>query len=168
MSAKFSRMATALSLSPENKSSYILSYDDEMSSDNSGRLLTPMPRVPIRDVLLRRMREAGGINVPELARRAAARRRPISETAIKSILQGKTGDPQVSTLEAVAVGLDLSPLRFIAEVLGINPDDPALKAEDFRLAHELYKDLTPTQQQKASHHIAGLLVNLKYIKNLPK
>lgn len=167
MSAKFSRMATALSLNTENKSSYILSQADEIQPSISDRLFPPMKKVPIKEVLLRRMDEAG-VNTPGLAARSKAKRVPVSETAIKSIRQGHTRDPQLSTVEGITAGLEISTLRFIAEVLGIDPDDPVLKGEDFRLAWEVYKDMSPSQQQQAKPFVSGLVVQLKHIKNQPK
>lgn len=127
-----------------------------------------MRRMAIKEVLARRMREAGVPSAPELSRRAKAKGKNISDTAIKTILQGGTTDPQLSTLEAISAGLEVSPLRFMADVLGIDADDPALKSDEFRLAWEIYKDLTPSQQPKAAPHVQGLIIQLKYIKNQPK
>lgn len=165
---KFRLMATELNtrtVSCQHKTSSVL---DNISSDNSDRLIPPVRRTSIKEVLTRRMREAGVAGAAEIARRAKAKGRLISETAIKSVLQGATKDPQLSTLDAIAAGLDVSPLRFVADILGIDPDDPALKSDEFRLAWELYTDLAPYQKPKAAPHIAGLLVQLRHIKNLPK
>lgn len=124
-----------------------------------------MRRVPVKDVVARRMKDAGVPSAAELARRAAAKNRQISETAIKAILrQGGTEDPQVSTVDAIAAGLDMSPVRLFAEILGINPDDPALKADDFRVLWETFRDLSPAQQQRAIPHVTGLLVVFRHIK----
>lgn len=165
MSAKFSRMATALSPNTENKSSYILSHNDEIVSANSDKLRPPMRKPPIKEILNRRMKEAGVPSAAELSRRAKAKNRPISETGVKAILQGGTKDPQVFTVDAVAAGLDISPLRLFAEILGIDPDDPSLKADDWRVLWETYRDLTPSQQQKANPHVGGLLTIMRNIRN---
>jgi hypothetical protein len=114
------------------------------------------------------MKEAGIPSAAELARRATARNRPISETGIKSILQGNTTDPQVSTVAAICAALDISPLRFVAEIWGIDPDDPGLKADDFRVLWEAYKDLPPAQQPKALSRVADLLLIMKSLKTQPR
>lgn len=165
---KFRLMATENNPANRNCQQQILSHDDNLTSDNSDRLDLPVRRTTIKEVLARRMREAGVSGAADLARRAKAKGRPISETAIKAVLQGATKDPQLSTLDALAAGMDASLLRFVAEIVGIDPDDPALKADEFRLAWELYKDLTPSQQPRAAPHIQGLLVQLRHIKNQPK
>ena len=139
-----------------------------MLSDDSGRLSEPMRKVPINEILSRRMKEAGVPTAAELSRRTAAKRKPLSETAIKAILKrdGGTKDPGIFTVDSLAEGLEISTLRLSAEILAIDPDDPALRNEDLRMVGEIIKDLTPAQLAAAKPHIAGLLVLLKNIKNL--
>ncbi len=156
----------------ENKSSRdfcqqeILSNVGDIQSRERGSLDQPMRRkLPVKDVLARKMREAGGITPPELSRRAAEKGYQVSPTAIKEILRGATQNPGYLTLEAIALGLNLSPVHFIADMLGSGTDDPNFKAGKLAVAHELYKGMTNGQRVKAEPLMDGLIWQLQHIKN---
>lgn len=166
MASKFRLMETENNCRTESCQEQNLSNEGQIQSRDSARLPPPMPRrLTAKDVLARKMREAGGITPPEISRRAAAKGYSVSPTAIKEILKGNTTNPGLVTLEAVAAGMDLSPIEFIAEMLGDRTEDVNFKASRFAVAAELFKLLTPTQQLKADPHIEGLLFQLQRIRS---
>lgn len=118
----------------------------------------------VKEVLTRKMREVQGLNAPELSRRSQGKH-PVSPTAIKEILRGNTKNPGLWTVVDLATALNLSPLQFIAEVIGDKSDDPNLKAGQFASLADLYKGMTSAQRQKADVFIGGLLLQLRHIKN---
>ncbi|MEK6280278.1 MAG: hypothetical protein AABN95_07960 [Acidobacteriota bacterium] len=121
----------------------------------------------MKDVLNRRMKQTGR-NPPAIERRAAEKGARVTESAIKQVLTGNTVAPSVFTCEAMALGMDIPPLEFIAEILGIRSDDSTLAASKFANPVEIYKELTPSQKQKADVFIDGLVLQLQHIKNQPK
>lgn len=166
MASKFRLMETENNGKAESCQEQNLSNEGQIPSQDSARLSPSMPRrLTVKDVLARKMREAGGITPPEISRRATAKGYSVSATAIKTILQGSTSNPGLITLEAIAAGLDLSPTEFIAEMLGDRTEEANFKASRFAVAAELFKLLTPTQQQKADPHIEGLLFQLQRIRS---
>lgn len=145
-------------------STKILLYNDNTLSPCSDNLPHAMRRRPhVKEVLVRKIKESG-ILVPDICRRAEAKGYSVSVSAIKFILNGSTKNPQIYTLEAIAVGLDVSPLSFIAEVLGIRADDPNLLAGQFAVLQDVYKEIPLSQRPKADAFIDGLMLQLKHIK----
>lgn len=116
----------------------------------------------ISDVLARKMREAGGITPPELSRQS---KNEVSPTAIKEILRGNTQNPGIFTLVEIAKALHISPLQFLAEIVGDRTDDPKYKAGQFPALDDIYRGMTPAQRQKADVHLDGLLLQFRHIKN---
>lgn len=125
-------------------------------------------RPPVKEVISRRMKQIGRDSPVAVARRAAERGAHLHQSTLKQILGGSTKSPTLSTCEAIALGLDLPPLQFIAELLGDRTDDPAVKASKFTNIADIYRDLTPSQKLKADAFIDGLLVQLHHIRNLSK
>lgn len=166
MVTKFRLMATEINSATPLCQHQTLSNDDNFQSQGSAKL-APMVRrkVSVRDILARKMREAGGITPPEISRRAAEKGYVVSPTAIKEMLrEGGTENPGLFTLEAIAVGLNLSPVQFVAELLGDRTEDSNFKAGKFAVNADLYKGMTPTQKQKADPLIDGLTWQLQHIK----
>src|SRR5678815_5451319 len=95
MATGFRLMATENNRKHAAVSTQILSNDDNFQSQDSGRLGRMVRRkVSVRDVLARKMREAGGITPPEISRRAAEKGYLVSPTAIKEMLrEGGTENP---------------------------------------------------------------------------
>ncbi len=121
-------------------------------------------RQPVKEILNQRMKQVGR-NTPAVARRAAEKGFKLSESSLKMMLTGATQNPGLFTVESVAQGMDLSTLQFVAELLGVRSDDPALQAGRFGTVAELYKELTPSQRQKADPFVDGLQLQLQHIKN---
>lgn len=145
-------------------STKILLYDDNTLSPPSDTLLRAMRRRPhVKEVLAKRIKESG-LSVPDICRRAETKGYPVSVSAIKFILNGATKNPSIFTLEAIAIGMDIPPLSFIAEVLGIRGDDPNLLAGKFAVLLDVYKEIPASQRSKADAFIDGLMLQLKHIK----
>lgn len=163
MVAKFRLMAaennsTTPSCQQQNQpiKGQIQPHDSDMLSETMRR------NDSVKEVLARKMREAGEITPPEVSRQSKAK---VSPTAIKEILRGRTKNPGLYTLVDIGEALNLSPLQFIAEILGDRTDDPNFKAGQFSALADLYKGMTPAQRQKADVFIGGLLLQLRHIKN---
>lgn len=166
MVTKFRLMATEISAETPPCQQQKLSTVDKMQSPSSDKI-PPMVRrkVSVKDILARKMRAAGGITPPGISRRAAEKGYAVSPTAIKEMLrEGGTENPGLFTLEAIAVGLNLSPVQFVAEMLGDRTEDSNFKAGKFAVNADLYKGMTPTQQQRADPLIDGLTWQLQHIK----
>lgn len=104
------------------------------------------------------------MSVPEICRRAEAKGYSISVTGVKFILSGTTKNPQIFTLEAIAIGMDIPPVAFIAEILGDRSEDPGFKGSQFGLLFEVFKEIPQSQRYKADPHVDGLLLQLRHIK----
>jgi len=167
MATGFRLMATENSRSNRICQQKTLSDGDNFQSQDSVRLGRMVRRkVSVRDVLARKMREAGGITPPEISRRAAEKGYLVSPTAIKEMLrEGGTENPGLFTLEAVALGLNVSPMQLAAELLGDRTDDPNFKSGKFAVAAEMFKGMTAAQKQRAEPLIDGLTWQLQHIKN---
>ena len=133
---------------------------------NDSDMLPPAMRrrQPVKDILNQRMKQSGR-NTPAVARRATEKGAKLSESTLKMILNGNTTNPGVFTLSAIAQGMDIPSLHFIAEVLGESLDDPALRSGRLAPAVELYKEMTPSQRQRAEHLLDTLVREFQYIKN---
>ena len=152
----------------ENLSTQILFNDDRILSDYSATLYGAMRRrASAKEVIVKRIKESG-LKVPEICRRAKARNHPISVTAVKWILNGSTKNPGVYTIEAIAIGLDITPLVLMAEILGDRSEDPNLRVGNFAVLVDIYKELTGSQKTKADAFVDGLLLQLKHIKSQTK
>lgn len=121
-------------------------------------------RQPLRDILNRKMKEAG-VSPPDIVRLAQEKGLTIGKTTINDVLTGTSQNPGIYTVEALAVGMNLSPEQFTAEILGGRTDDPNFKGSQFAMLNEIYKSMTPSQRQKADAHIEGILFQLQRIKN---
>jgi hypothetical protein len=153
------------SIEQSKNASTILNKIGNLSHGEFDRVSTPMNRRPLpKDVLTRNLKEAGGISVPELVRRAAAKGQSIAINTINAIINGATTDPRLFTIEAIAAGLDKAPEQLAAEFLGIRAEDSNFKGSQFAILHDIYKGLTPEQKRKAEIHIEGLLTNLQHVK----
>lgn len=162
--AKFRRMETENSSEHNPVSTQISSIKGQIQPNDSDMLSALMRRADaLREVLTRKLKEAGGITPAELSRQTKG---DVSPTAIKEILRGNTKNPGMFTVVDIAEkGLGLSALAFIAEVLGDKTDDPNFKAGQFATLAELYKGMTSAQRQKADVFIGGLLLQFRHIKN---
>jgi transcriptional regulator with XRE-family HTH domain len=111
------------------------------------------------------MKEAGGITVPEIVRRAAAKGYDISPNTINYILRGATKNPGIFTIEAIAVALEKAPEQLTAEFLGFRSDDPSFKSSQFAMLDSVYKSMAPSQKPKADPHVEALMLVFQHIKS---
>lgn len=118
----------------------------------------------LSDILDRKMKETG-LRAPDIVKNALARGATIGKSTINDALDGTTKNPGIYTLEAVALGLSLSPESFMAEILGSRADDPSFKGSQFAMLNEIYKSMTSAQRKLAEPHIEALLFQLQRLKN---
>lgn len=143
-----------------------LNNNGNILPEEFGRVGTPMRRrLPASEILSRNMKEAGGISVPEIVRRAAAKGYQISRNTVNYILNGSTKNPGLFTIEAIAVALEKAPEQLAAEFLGIRADDSNFKGSQFAMLYEFYRGLQPAQRLKADSHIEGLMAILQHVKS---
>jgi len=149
----------------EKLSTQILTQGDKILSMASGRLGDTMRRrLPVKEVLARKLKETS-TNPEEVARRATDKGYKIAASTIKQILNGSTKNPQVFSLEAIAVGMGVSPLAFIAEILGDKSEELNFKGSQFAVLLEAYKEIPLAHRPKADPFVDGFLLQLRHIKS---
>lgn len=163
MASKFRLIAAENSPSATRCQQQILSQEGEIQPGDSDRLATLMRRTDsVSEVLARKLKDAGGITPPELARQS---KNKVSPTAIKEILRGNTKNPGIFTLVEIAEALNLSPVQFLAEIIGDRTDEAKYKAGQFPALDDIYRGMTQAQRQKADVFLDGLLLQFRHIKN---
>lgn len=163
--AEFRFMGAENSTANADTSSKKMQYKGNLLHGDSDRLRNAMPRrLPPGEILSRNLKEAG-VTVPEAVRRAVAKGYDISNNTLNYILRDQTQNPGLFTIEAIAVAINKAPEQLAAEFYGIRSDDPNFKGSQFAMIAETYKDLTPSQKQKAEPFIGQLMRELQFIKS---
>lgn len=158
-------MGQHLTLFKKQSQEFISSKSVGIPSNDSDSLCASMRRrQPIKDILSRRMKEAG-VSPPDMVRRALERGGEIGKTSINDMLNGTTRNPGIFTVGAAALGMNLPPSLLAAEILGDLTDDPNFKGSQLAIAYEIYRSMTPTQRKMADPHIEALLFLFQRIKD---